>query len=202
MKLGIISGSQRSPSQSAKVSGFIADVLSREFDGIETFVHDLGAEPLPWCEEEDPLPAAEQPPLIRKLSPLLRECDGLIVVTPEWGGMATASLKNFFLWCNAHELSHKPGLIISVARRLGGAYPVADLRMSSYKNTHLCWLPEHVIIRNVESVLNEPSPGGEDDRAIRQRLSYALRLLEAYATALRSVRAAGIIDTQQYRWGM
>jgi hypothetical protein len=39
-------------------------------------------------------------------------------------------------------------LIIAVSGGAGGgAYPVAELRMSSYKNSRICYLPEHLIVR-------------------------------------------------------
>ena len=64
--------------------------------------------------------------------------------------MATPIAKNFFLICNKGELAHKPGLIVSISSGNGGAYPVSELRSSSYKNTHIMWIPEQIIIRNVE----------------------------------------------------
>jgi NAD(P)H-dependent FMN reductase len=202
LKIGIISGSQRAPSQSAKVAQYCRTVLTQELGVADTFLCDLGAEPLPWCEEEEPRPAEAQDPQIRALSTELHSCEGFVVVTPEWGGMAPASLKNFFLWCNGQELSHKPGLIVSVARRLGGSYPVVELRMSSYKNTQICWIPEHVIVRHVESMLNSPEPSGDDEVLLRQRLQYGLSVLLEYARALCDVRASGVIDARRYRWGM
>jgi NAD(P)H-dependent FMN reductase len=202
LKVGIIAGSQREPSQSARVARFCQTMLTEELKVDDTYVYDLGANPLPWCEEEDPRPPEEQDPQIRVLSAELHACDGFVVVTPEWGGMAPASLKNFFLWCNSQELSHKPGLIVSVARRLGGSYPVAELRMSSYKNTQICWIPEHVIVRHVEAMFNQAEPSGTDDVLVRQRLQYGLEVLLAYARALTSVRESGVIDSQRYRWGM
>src|SRR6516164_9165919 len=110
MKLAIIAGRQRPRSQSAKVGRFIDSLLAAEFDGVETFFHDLGECPLAWCEEEEPKPEELENPVWLALSRELKTCDGIVVVTPEWGGMAPAALKNFFLWCNAQELSHKPGL--------------------------------------------------------------------------------------------
>jgi NAD(P)H-dependent FMN reductase len=202
MKLAIIAGSQRPRSQSAKVGRFIDALLAAEFDGVATLFYDLGKCPLPWCEEEEPKPEELENPVWQALSRELKTCDGIVVVTPEWGGMVPASLKNFFLWCNAQELSHKPGLIVAVGRRLGGSYPVVELRMSSYKNTQLCWIPEHVIVRNVETVLNDTEPVGEDDVYIRARVGYGLRLLIAYAKALRLVRESGAVDADTYRWGM
>ena len=67
---------------------------------------------------------------------------------PEYGGMATPNSKTFLVFNNG-ELFHKPGLIISVSSGTGGAYPISELRSSSYKNSHIMWIPEHIIIRNV-----------------------------------------------------
>jgi NAD(P)H-dependent FMN reductase len=184
------------------VGRFIQQVLLTEFRGIDSFFHDLSECPLPPCEDEYPLPPEREPELWTKISRQLKSCDGIIVVSPEWGGMAPAALKNFFLWCNDHELSHKPGLIVAVARRLGGAYPVAELRMSSYKNTQLCYIPEHIIVRHVESMFNAVEPSSEDEASLRSRLTYALSLLVEYAKALRAVRASGVVDLQRYAWGM
>jgi NAD(P)H-dependent FMN reductase len=202
VKLAIISGSQRAESQSARVGRFVQRLLSTEFQGIDCFFHDLGECPLPPCEDEYPLPAEREPKLWTKISGELKTSDGIVVVSPEWGGMAPAALKNFFLWCNDHELSHKPGLIVAVARRLGGSYPVAELRMSSYKNTQLCYIPEHIIVRHVESMLGDAEPASEDAAALQSRTIYALRLLVEYAKALRAVRASGAVDLERYPWGM
>jgi NAD(P)H-dependent FMN reductase len=202
VKLAVVSGSQRPQSQSAKVGRFVVAAIERAFPGVTTYFLDLGAHPLPWCEDEKPRPPGEEEPVWAPISRILHSCDGIVLVSPEWGGMAPATLKNFFLWCNGQELSHKPGLIVAVGRRLGGAYPVAELRMSSYKNTQLCYIPEHVIVRHVESVFNGPEPAGEDEALLRDRLDYALRVLVEYARALRAVRESGVIDAERFPWGM
>ena len=73
-----------------------------------------------------------------------------MVIAPEWHGQVPAGLKNFFLICGRAEVGHKPALITTVSSGDGGAYPVAELRMSSYKNNRICYIPEQLIIRNVE----------------------------------------------------
>ena len=68
--------------------------------------------------------------------------------------MVPAALKNFFLlWAATGELSHKPALPCAVSAGEGGAYVISELRMSSYKNNRLCWLPEQLIARQVKSIL-------------------------------------------------
>ena len=67
-------------------------------------------------------------------------------------------MKNFFLlWAATGELSHKPALPCAVSAGEGGAYVISELRMSSYKNNRLCWLPEQLIARQVKSICNDDS---------------------------------------------
>ena len=94
---------------------------------------------------------------------------------------------------------------MTVSASRGGSYPVAELRMSGYKNNRLSWLPEHVIVQHVERNLNAPDGAADlakEDATIRKRFRYALRLLEEYGKALRQVRASGIVDHQTFKSGM
>ena len=132
----------------------------------------------------------------------LTASDALVAVSPEWSGMAPPGIKNFFLLGTSDMVGHKPCLLTGVSASRGGAYPVAELRMSSYKNNHICHIPEHVIVRNVESVLNGEEPGDEGDAYIRERIDYALGVLRAYAEALGPLRASGVIDHERFPFGM
>ena len=59
--------------------------------------------------------------------------------------------------------------------------------MSSYKNNKLCYMPEHLIIRNVESVLNKkPADNNTDaDAYFKERIDWALAQLREYAIVLK-----------------
>jgi NAD(P)H-dependent FMN reductase len=200
MRFAIITGSHRPQSQSSKVGHYIERLLKKT--GHEIFFLDLGINPLPFWDEgmwnDSPHWQRDWKPI----SAELRTCDALIVISPEWSGMVPAALKNFFLLCSHQDIGHKPGLIVAVSSSRGGSYPVAELRMSSYKNTRLCYIPEHVIVRNVETVLNKELPESDDDRFIRTKLEYALSLLDAYAKALRTVRESNVIDHKTHANGM
>jgi hypothetical protein len=111
-------------------------------------------------------------------------------------------LKNFFLLCSADVFAHKPGLIVTVSAGAGGSYPVTELRTSSYKNTRLCYVPDHVIVRNVGQMLHGDQPADEHDVALRGRIEYSLRVLVEYAKALRLVRESGVIDLKAFPYGM
>jgi len=197
VKVAIVIGSQRPGSRSASVGQYLERELTRL--DLEAYVLDLGAVGLPlwdegcWDEErEGPWNEAWS-----AASAELTSCDALIVVSPEWGGMATASLKNFFLLCEKNELAHKPALLVGVSSGQGGSYPIAELRMSSYKNTHVCYLPDHLIIRNVRAFLADgPEP------ALQERVEHTLKLLASYARAFAQLRKDDVVVSWPYAYGM
>ena len=202
MKYFILSGSHRREAQSLKVANYLRSVLLAEHAGAQVHLFSLAGNPLPlWDETSGGAPDELWDPI----SAELKSADALIVVTPEWSGMATPGVKNFLLNCTATEVGHKPALIVTVSASRGGSYPVAELRMSGYKNNRLCWLPEHVIVQHVEHNLNAADGTADlakEDATIRLRARYALRLLTEYAKALVLVRGSGVIDHQTFKSGM
>lgn len=202
MKIGVITGSHRQNSQSEKVGQFIATQLQDK--GADTWLFSLGGNPLPLWDESIWQGAPEWKALLEPLSAELASCDGFVVVSPEWHGQVPAGLKNFFLMWGKGELAHKPALIVAVSSSDGGAYPVAELRMSSYKNNRLCYIPEHIIVRQVNKVLND-DPADNDaeaDRYFRERIDWALNILKQYATAMQPIRESGVTYNEKYPFGM
>ena len=204
MKITVICGSSRKQAQSLKVSRYIEQVLNQQEVCDETWLYALTDNPLPLWDESI---WAADPAWQERLEPVskqLASSDAFVIVVPEWHGQAPSGLKNFFLMWGKGELAHKPALIVAVSSADGGAYPVAELRMSSYKNNRICYIPEQVIIRNVESVLNDnPADNNLDaDRYFRDRIFYALRILAGYADALGAVRQSGVTDLSLYKNGM
>ncbi|WP_448724560.1 NADPH-dependent FMN reductase [Pseudomonas farris] len=180
----LLSGSNRSNSQSIKVARYLRDRLEKLELCESSGLIDLASSRLPlWPEEDtDRVWSAQQS--------ILKKATALIVISPEWNGMACPALKNFFLYAGLGELGHKPALLVGVSAGLGGAYPIAELRASSYKNSRIMYLPEQLIIRNVESMLNSERPADENDRRIRTRADWALQILCQYDAALRTIRPA------------
>jgi NAD(P)H-dependent FMN reductase len=202
MKYAIISGSHRPQSQSGKVARFIAARLPALDTEASSYVLDLGQTPLPLWDEGVWTGDAKILDQWKPVSAELADSDAAIVVAPEWGGMVPAALKNLFLLAGDGCLYHKPGLIVGVSASRNGAYPVAELRMSSYKNTHLQYISEHVIVRQVGEALNAEAPQSEEDGHLRKRLDYSLSVLAEYAKALRQVRASGVLDRKAFPYGM
>ena len=203
MKFSIICGSHRQNSQSAKVGRFIEQRLLEEKLCEEVYFLNMADFPLPlWDEsiwEGDPAWQARLAPISEQLA----TSDAFVVIAPEWHGMAPSGLKNFFLMWGKGELAHKPALLCAISSGDGGAYPIAELRMSSYKNNRICYIPEQLIVRNVETILNEDGDNNPDaDQYFRERIPFALRILKEYATAMQSVRASGVTRDDRFKNGM
>jgi len=203
MKICIISGSHRKNAQSLKVAGFIQQALE---DGIsnETALLSLADNPLPLWDQGVWEGDAKWVELLTPIREDLVSSDAFVVITPEWHGQVPSGLKNFFLLFGKNELGHKPALIVSVSSGDGGAYPVAELRMSSYKNNRLCYIPEQIIVRHVEKVLNENTEENDSrsDSYYRERIPWALNILKEYASALVQVRNSGVTQSDTFGNGM
>ena len=203
MKISIISGSHRNPSQSEKLARHIEKTLQQEH-GVETWLYTLADNPLPLWDQSL---WENNPEWNDRLAPIkqqLTSSDGYVIISPEWHGQVPAGLKNFFLLFNRFELGHKPAMIVAVSSADGGAYPVAELRMSSYKNNRICYIPEHVIVRNVENVLNDKAEDNnqEADGYFRERISWSLGILKAYAEAMKSMRESVQLHNDKFGNGM
>lgn len=203
MKITIISGSHRENSQSEKVARYIQSSLLENKLCDQAEIYSLANNPLPlwhesiWDGDED------WKEILSPVSDLLDSSDAFVVIAPEYHGQAPAGLKNFFLMWKT-QVSHKPAMLVGVSSVDGGAYPIAELRMSSYKNNRICYIPEHIIVRNVESVLNDNADdnNADADSYFRKRITWALGILKEYAIALKQVRDSGVTQTDKFTNGM
>lgn len=204
MKITLVSGSHRHISQSGKVARYMQTRLEQQPGVTATWLLDLAGNPLPLWDQGVWDGEAKWKQLLDPIREQLAQSDGFVIVSPEWHGQVPAGLKNFFLLFNKDQLGHKPALITSVSAGDGGAYPVAELRMSSYKNNRICYIPEHLIIRHVESVLNADAEKNnpDSDRYYRDRIDFALGILVQYAAALRQVRDSGATHSTVFNNGM
>lgn len=198
----ILSGSTRKKSQSGKVARFVASRLAELAPGAVVELVDLATTPIESWHEGLWEPGAQASPAWQATSATLSAADALIVVSPEWNGMVPPALLNIFLMATKGELAHKPAMIVGVSAAVGGAYPVAELRAYGGKNTQLCYVPDHVIVRDARNVLNEAEPQSDAETWLRGRIDYSLQVLGAYAAAFRTVRDSGLIDLKSYPYGM
>ncbi|NBX74607.1 MAG: NADPH-dependent oxidoreductase [Alphaproteobacteria bacterium] len=201
MHISIIAGSHRPNSQSARVGKYLQAQLQQLSPDTTTDLIDLAGNPLPLWDESawqaDGAVARAFAPYAQKL----RASDGLVVISPEWAGMAPPALKNFLLLATEAEVGHKPATIVTVSSSRGGSYPVDELRHSGYKNNKILWLPEHLIVRDVADKFGAVSSGKDDDY-LRARATFALKQLLAYASALVAVRQSGVTADKAFPFGM
>ena len=204
MNITIVSGSHRKVSQSIKIAKAIKSALKPFKECDEANIFDLANNPLPLWNEDLRKVGNPSNSLLESISKKLDYSDAFIIISPEWHGMVPAGLKNFFLMWGKGELAHKPALIVTVSSGDGGSYPVAELRMSSYKNNRICFLPEHLIIRNVESVFNdnEMDNNSSSQEYFENRLNYCLKQLLTYAKAFQQIRKSDAVSIKKYGSGM
>ena len=199
MKISIISASHRKNSQSKKISNFLLNSLSNLESELDAIVLDLADAALPMWSPEKKDGKGIWGDTWNSISSNLNNSDGFILVVPEYGGMATPAAKNIFLLSGNGEFAHKPGLIVSISSGNGGAYPIAELRSSSYKNTHVMWIPENIIIRNVEE-FNPGNHGKNIPKWMDSRIDYVLKLLLTYASNMKPIRE--IVNRKDFGNGM
>ena len=199
MKISIISASHRTNSQSKKISDILHNNLLKIKSDLDMYDLDLADKSLPLWSPDKKKGKGVWGDAWNSISDNLIKSDGFILVVPEYGGMATPAAKNIFLLCGNGEFAHKPGLIVSVSSGNGGAYPIAELRMSSYKNTHIMWIPENIIIRNVEE-FNPGAHGNNIPEWLDDRIDYVLKLLLVYASNMKPLR--DIVNRKDFGNGM
>ena len=187
MKISIISASQRSNSQSRRVAMILKNFILNYDNKVNCYNLDMYEKKIPFWGSKKTDNSQFWEIEYDKICKELNSSECFIFVVPEYGGMATPYSKNFFLMFNNGELFHKPGLIVSISSGNGGAYPISDLRSSSYKNSHIMWIPENIIIRNVEQY----SPGNHGTLIptwIDDRIKYSCNLLIKYAEHLKPIQ--------------
>lgn len=205
LNLVIISGSHRKSAESSKVVEYIKNFIQSDEklkNDFETHPIFLADENLPFYSDDRS--ANEEKEFQNKWQPIsqkLKEADAFVVVSPEWHGMVPAQLKNLFLLVHK-ELAYKPAVLVTVSAGMGGSYPINELRTSSYKNSKICYLPEHVIIRHVEDFNKNPHDAQFTE--VRERLENTLCILSLYGTRLKGLSSEilNLAHTQKYQNGM
>jgi azobenzene reductase len=199
-KIGIVVGSIRENSQSSRISEYAQSRLMEIDPTVEVEIFSLKDLEIPLWSEDKWSPRSDMSKDWAAVSRRLKSCDGFTVVVPEWAGMAPPHLKNFLLMCDKGELAHKPATLVSISSGMGGAYPIAELRMSGYKNNFIMWLPDHLILRNVADLFVSDAPT-ELDISVTARIDYSLTYLVQTSIALKPV-IAEYQDIKTYKFGM
>lgn len=209
MKIALISGSMKVNGESARIAKYVEKRI-QETMGAETYLLDLGAtkSPLPlWDETMWGLDVNTNPKAQEAWAPIKKElasADAYIVFAAEYNGTMPAALKNFFHYLSQDVTGHKPALAFGVSAGVGGTYPIAELHSFAVKNAKMIWTPDHVIVRNANTMLLDTVPAGaeEFDKDLRERIDASLGQLQAYAEGFKTIRASGKALLEKYPFGM
>ncbi len=202
MQITIIVGSHRKESQSSRVGAYIASDLARIDPSVTVDTIDLAGNPLPLWDESVWQGSSELSALWKPYRDRMRRADGFVIIAPEWAGMVPPGLKNLLLFAGPKEVGHKPAMIVAVSASRGGSYPVNELRTSGYKNSRLVYIPEHVLIHDVNDMLLGATPASDRDAWLRRRIEFADRILLEYAKALAPIRTSGLTEHADFPYGM
>lgn len=198
MRVSIVCGSQRS-GQSAFLMNYLKEVcINAEISEVNTI--NLFERKIKFWDEEVWSKGKDWDTNWNAISEELSNSQGIIILAPEYGGMVPPILKNFFLLCSQNELAHKPALLVGVSSGINGAYPIMELRGSSYKNNKICFMPDHLIIREVEDFISNP----ESEKFIRinERIKYSINMLKIYTEAFNQIRSNAEVFLPKFKYGM
>lgn len=193
----LVVASHRANSQSRRIAAH----MNQHFLNNGAAILDLYDANLPLWDGEPLVADSSEAQRVAQVKATAMAADAFVFIVPEWHGMAPAGLKNFLLWCGARELAHKPVLLVGVSASVGGAFAIAELRGSGYKNSRLLYLPEHLILRDAND-LWMGQEGRMSDAYLEKRTRYALDLLHTYTTALKPVREQLCAGLAEFSNGM
>ncbi len=189
MNYSIICGSPRKNSESMKVCKYIEAILTHKRH--EVSLIDLSS--IDLSQKKHIEQQLHEQPDVKGISNILKMSTCLVLIFPEYNGMAPTVVKDFLSFSTSGEIAHKPALLISVSSGLGGCYSLAELRMNSHQNTLICYIPNQLTIRKVGSVLNDfNEASSKEDLETRNKIKSNLVILEEYGKALATMRESSI----------
>jgi NAD(P)H-dependent FMN reductase len=152
---------------------------------VDMEVIDLRSLNLPFCDGGDDYPAY---PDVRRLKQVVREADGIILVTPEYHGSISGVLKNALDLMGFEEFTDKVTGFISVLGGQSNSNSLNDLR-TIMRWLHAWTIPEQVAIGQAWKAFD--TNGNVQDEALSKRLDeFAQSLVEN----TRKLRANSVIE--------
>lgn len=204
MRYVLVSGSTRANAQSLKVAQWLCEEIKKASSDNSAEVIDLHGAEIPMWDDTAWKASSELSQYVKPYQEKVKDADAIILISPEWHGMVPGGLKNFLLYISSKHAAHKPCMLVGVSGSIGGSYPISELRMSGYKNNRMVYIPDHLIVRNVEKVMNDHDFEIEDgeDKYIKNRALYSLNALYAYTHALKTMRDSNDLLDSDYPNGM
>lgn len=207
MKICIVSGSQQMNSNSSK----LAALFQTQLHSMKVDTSILNLAEYPSLLHHYGFETSDKPELADDKTQVLSqlyEADGFVIISPEWGGMLPPALTNLLLLsangsANGFPMAHKPAFAVGVSASAGGSNPISLLKAYSAKNSHLVWLPCHLVVQNVESFLAtgwQPS-GNSRLEQVQSRMDVGIQTLITYSRQLQPVRESLTLLSQTHPYG-
>jgi NAD(P)H-dependent FMN reductase len=205
----VVSSSQRENSKSVELALHLQKHILGTIKEIKSSVLDLSR--FPYLLDNYGIGRDDDVSLNKNKDDVLSQlynCDAIVFVVPEWGGMIPPALVNLLLLsangsANGLPLGHKPAFAVGVSASAGGSNPISLLKGYAAKNTHLTWLPLHAIIHNVDEFLAHDWQPHDQDRnsQVQSRLTVGIHSLIIYAKQLRPVREELVLLSKIHPFG-
>jgi len=200
MKITVINGSNRPEAQSYRIAKWLESELKKK--EVEVNFVDLKEVDMTFVPDEYWAGESDSAKAMKAEYEGMADSDGVLIVTPEWGGAASPVLKHFILMSEKVSFSHKPVLVFGVsATPVGGIRPIEDIK-GMFKNSRGVFVPEPIVINSAKSFLQGDERDEKREVYITKRVDYALDLLIEYSKALKQVRDSGKINHETYPHGM
>jgi len=205
----IISCSQRDESKSLELSKHIEEHIFKDNIDGSTTVLDLSLYPFLLDHygkgrDDEELLAQNKKDVLSQLY----ACDGVVIVSPEWGGMIPPALVNLLLLsaygsAGGLPLANKPAFVVGVSATGGGGNVITLLKAYSGKNSHLLWLPLHAVVQNVEEFLIKKWAPEENNRfgQVQSRIEVGLKSLLLYSEKLKEIRDELLPLSEKHPYG-
>ncbi len=172
----IISGTNRPNSRSLQIAKIVQDLYKQA--GEEVGLIDLQLLDLPGVVGHY---GDTAPELMKAAIKQIDNCDGLIVVVPEYNGSYPGALKYFIdHWTYPHSFEWRPVCFIGLGWGFGGLRPVEHLQsVFGYRNAYI--YPDRVFLVDAPKYVNN---GVIENAAMLERLKTQVSGFRAFAKAL------------------
>ncbi|WWC95089.1 hypothetical protein V866_001941 [Kwoniella sp. B9012] len=172
IKIGIILGSTRIPSNTQGISTYFQNILSTSYPSLEVETVHLSSSPghplpfqldqtVPQAHPPSTLPDAYSDPMVRQWSSTVMGWDGLVIVSPQYNWGYPAILKNAFDHLY-HEWTGLPVGIITLGGH-GGNKCLEQLKIVLGGGLHVDLVQSNVLVQLPrELIVSEKRLGGDE----------------------------------------
>ncbi|GJM10877.1 MAG: hypothetical protein DHS20C11_31530 [Lysobacteraceae bacterium] len=190
LNVAVLYGSARKARQGIKAARFVCHQL--EARGHKVSLLDSEAYPLPMLDRMYKEYAdGEAPDVMESVAKILREADGLVVVSGEYNHSIPPALKNMLDHFQKEYLYKPSGIVTYSAGPFGGVRGLANLR-AVLAELGASAIPSAFPISRVQASFD--NDGKALDTAYGERIGRFLNEFEWYARALKAARANDPVD--------